>query len=147
MVPGIIAMILTVITTMLTAMGITCKKERGTFEQLVVSSIRGWELMLGMGLFISTISQTQQQTMMTVFAVLFPVVVLSDFFFPLENMPQAVQYGTLLNPMPYALRAQREIFLKGSGWEQVWPNILVLTGFADAFLSYGSLRFRKSQQV
>lgn len=195
MVPGIIAMILTVITTMLTAMGITREKERGTFEQLVVSPIRGWELMLGktipyaviaavdaaiataigmlifqiplagslsalvvlnlayilamlgMGLFISTISQTQQQAMMTVFAVLFPFIILSDFFFPLENMPQAVQYGTLLNPMRYALRAQREIFLKGSGWEQVWPNILLLTGFAVAFLSYGSLRFRKSLQA
>ncbi len=195
MVPGIIAMILTIITTMLTAMGITREKERGTFEQFVVSPVRGWQLMLGktipyaviagadagvatvigmlvfeipltgsisalvvlnmayilamlgMGLFISTISQTQQQAMMTVFAVLFPFIILSDFFFPLENMPLAVQWGTLLNPMRYALRAQREIFLKGSGWAEVWTNIVVLCGFAVAFLGYGALRFRKSLQL
>lgn len=195
MVPGIIAMILTIVTTMLTAMGITREKERGTFEQLVVSPIRGWELMLGktmpfavigvldallsiglgmfifdipltgsisalsvlnvayimamlgLGLFISTISDTQQQAMMTVFAVLFPFIILSDFFFPLENMPELIQWATLLNPMRYTLTAQREIFLKGSGWPQVWSSILVLFGFAFAFLGYGAFRFRKSLQV
>lgn len=195
MVPGIIAMILTIVTTMLTAMGITREKERGTFEQLVVSPIRGWELMLGktmpfavigifdalisiglgilifdipltgsisalsvlniayimamlgLGLFISTISETQQQAMMTVFAVLFPFIILSDFFFPLENMPEPVQWATLLNPMRYTLTAQREIFLKGSGWLQVWSSIVILFGFAVAFLGYGAFRFRKSLQI
>ncbi|MBI3395313.1 MAG: ABC transporter permease [Spirochaetia bacterium] len=192
LVPGIITMILTIITTILTAMGITKEKETGTFEQLVVSPIRGWELMLGktlpyavigfgdavlatafgrlmfkvpiegslsalaflnlayvfamlgMGLFISTVSATQQQAMMTVFGVLFRFIILSDFFFPLENMPVAVQYLTYLNPMKYCLTAQRAIFLKGAGWQLTYPNILVLFGFAAVFLGYGSIRFRRS---
>lgn len=192
MVPGIITMILTVIATMLTAMGITKEREKGTFEQLVVSPIRGWELMLGktlpfaviaffdatlatgvgtavfhipltgsasalaalnlsyvlamlgLGLFVSTVSESQQQAMMTVFAIIFPFIILSDFFFPIENMPVVIQYATLLNPMRFCLRAQREIFLKGSGWIEVWPNITVLMGFASVFLGYGAVRFRRS---
>lgn len=192
MVPGIITMILTVIATMLTAMGITKEREKGTFEQLVVSPIRGWELMLGktipfaviaffdatlatgvgiaifhipltgsasalavlnlsyvlamlgLGLFVSTVSESQQQAMMTVFAILFPFIILSDFFFPVENMPVIIQYATLLNPMRFCLRAQREIFLKGSGWGDVWSNIAVLFAFATVFLGYGAVRFRRS---
>lgn len=195
MVPVIITMILTIIATMLTAMGITKEKEKGTFEQLFVSPIRGIELMLGktipfavisfldaalattlgvflfriplegqvwvlallnlgyvlamlgLGLFISTVSETQQQAMMTVFAVIFPFIILSDFFFPIENMPVFFQYATLINPMRYCLRAQREIFLKGTGIEHLWPNIVVLFSFATAFLGYGALRFRKSLTI
>lgn len=192
LIPGIITMLITLIVSLLTAMGITREKEAGTFEQLIVSPIQGWQLILGktlpflvigamdvvlvvvvgklifgmpfngdpfafavlnltyvfailgLGLFISSISKTQQQAMMTVFAVLYPFIILSDFFFPIENMPVAIQYLTIINPMKYSLVAQREIMLKGSGWEQVGSNILVLAGFAVAFIAYGVFRFRKS---
>ena len=70
---------------------------------------------LGAGLFISTISRTQQQAMMATFLFFQPFFLLSGFAFPIRNMPAAVQYLTYLNPVRYFMEIVRGIFLKGSG--------------------------------
>ena len=79
---------------------------------------------LGVGLFISTISSTQQEAMMSTFLFYFPAVLLSGFIFPIANMPKIVQYFTYFNPLRYFIAIVRGIFLKGSGIEILWPQIL-----------------------
>ena len=70
---------------------------------------------LGVGLFISTVSKTQQQAMMTTFFFILPFFMLSGFVFPIANMPEVVQWLTYLNPLRYFLVIIRGIFLKGVG--------------------------------
>jgi ABC-2 type transport system permease protein len=98
---------------------------------------------LGAGLFISTISQTQQQAMMTTFLFFQPFFLLSGFAFPVRNMPEPIQYLTLLNPVRYFMEIVRGLFLKGSGVAVLWPQMLALGIFGVAILTLSSLRFRK----
>jgi ABC-2 type transport system permease protein len=99
---------------------------------------------LGIGLLISTISRTQQQAMMTAFFVIFPAMLLSGFAFPIDSMPQAVQWFTYLNPMRYFLIIIRSIFQKGVGMEILWPEMLGLLVLGMTILSCAVLRFKKT---
>jgi ABC-2 type transport system permease protein len=98
---------------------------------------------LGIGLFISTISRTQQQALMATFLFYMPAVLLSGFMFPIENMPVIFQYVTYANPLRYFLVIIRGLFLKGNGISVLWPQMLslFLLGLAVIFLS--SSRFKK----
>lgn len=98
---------------------------------------------LGVGLFISTISQTQQQAMMSSFFFFMPAFMLSGFAFPIRNMPVAVQYLTYLNPVRYFMEIVRGIFLKGTGVAILWPQMLTLVVLGVAILGVSALRFRK----
>lgn len=86
---------------------------------------------LALGLFISTISRNQQQALVTTFFFTFPIILLSGFIFPIANMPPIIQYITYVNPLRYFLVIIRNIFLKGTGMEILWPQILAL--FAISF--------------
>lgn len=99
---------------------------------------------LGIGLLISTISQTQQQAMMTAFFIIFPAMLLSGFAFPIENMPLPVQWLTLLNPLRYYMVVIRGIFLKGVGMAALWEQLAGLTAIGVALLSLAVMRFRKT---
>jgi ABC-2 type transport system permease protein len=192
MIPGIIALLLLVITTNLSAMAIVREKEIGTLEQLNVTPLARWELItgkllpyacigiidvvlvlivaiywfevpmrgslallfgmcliyllstLGLGLFVSTISKTQQQAMMTaIFFFLTPMMYLSGFVFPIENMPSWIQPVTYLIPLRYFLVIVRGIFLKGVGLEILWPQALALLVWGLAVLSLATLRSSK----
>ena len=193
-VPGVIAMILMLVITLLTAMAIVREKEIGTLEQLMVSPIRPRALILGKsipfiligyadmilitmvavywfqipirgsllllflstsvyllsslgaGLFISTISQTQQQAMMTSFFFFLPMVLLSGFVFPIANMPRIIQVITYANPMRYFLVIIRGIFLKGIGMETLWHQLVALAIIGTTLLVTSSLRFRKRME-
>ncbi len=81
---------------------------------------------LGIGLFISTISSTRQQAMMTTFFFIMPFLMLSGFIFPIANMPLFVQWLTYLNPLRFFLVIIRGIFLKGVGLEVLWPQCVAL---------------------
>jgi len=98
---------------------------------------------LGAGLFISTISQTQQQAMMTTSMFFQPFFLLSGFAFPIRNMPEPIQYLTLLNPVRYFMEIVRGIFLKGSGVDVLWPQMVTLAVFGVVILSLSAMRFRK----
>ena len=192
MLPGVIALLLLMITTNLSAMGIVREKELGTLEQLNVTPLHRWELIvgkllpyalvgmidvclvlgiavlwfqvplrgsvwllfgltsiyllttLGLGLFVSTISSTQQQAMMTTtFFLLTPMIYLSGFIFPIENMPAVIQWVTYLIPLRYFLVILRSIFLKGVGLETLWPQALALTAWGVAMLSLAIARSTK----
>jgi ABC-2 type transport system permease protein len=192
MIPGVLALLLLLVTSNLAAMAIVREKELGTLEQLNVTPLRRWELIvgkllpygviamvdvllvtavavfwfevplrgsltlllalslvyvlctLGLGLFISTISETQQQAMMTAtFFFLTPMIYLSGFIFPIENMPQVIQYATYLIPLRYFLVIVRGIFLKGIGLHLLWPEAAAMTTWGLVVLTLAVARSRK----
>ncbi len=98
---------------------------------------------LGLGLFISTVSRTQQQAMVTGFFVMMPFIMLSGFMFPIQNMPRVVQWLTYLIPLRYYLVIIRGIFLKGNGLEVLWPQALALLGIGVGILALSAARFSK----
>ena len=190
-VPGIIALLIMLVTLILTCMAFVRERAIGTVEQLIVSPIRPVELILGktipfaligyidvalvtlvgvflfevpirgsipllflattlyllstlgIGLFISNISRTQQQAMMTMFFFFVPAILLSGFIFPIANMPKGVQYLTYANPLRYFLIIIRGIFLRGNGFEVLWPQMLALAIIGATVFTFSSLRFRK----
>ncbi len=192
MIPGVLAILLIVMTVVLASMGIVREKETGTLEQLNVTPLRRWQLIvgkllpyaligmidiflvvgvarfwfqvpllgsfgllfaltmlfllntLGLGLFVSTISENQQQAMMTAtFFFLTPMIYLSGFVFPIENMPAAIQPLTYLIPLRYYLVIVRGIFLKGVGLEVLWPQALALLVWGVVILGLATLRSSK----
>ncbi|MGA2502809.1 MAG: ABC transporter permease [Anaerolineales bacterium] len=191
MIPGVIGMILYAITSILTATAVVRERERGTIEQLIVTPIRPWELVvgkilpyailafvdtlevlaighwwfgmpvrgdlslilacsgllvlsgLGIGLFASTIANTQQEAMLTVWMTLLPSIFLSGFFFPLEAMPQFLQWVSYIIPLRYYLIIIRALLIKGVGAGAIWSEILALTLFGIAIMGAASVRFRK----
>jgi ABC-2 type transport system permease protein len=98
---------------------------------------------LGIGLFISTLAMTQQQALMATFLFYVPAVLLSGFMFPIENMPEIIQYWTYANPLRYFLVIIRGLFLKGNGLDILWPQMAALFVLGIIVLTLSSLRFRK----
>ena len=190
-VPGVIASIAFLIPIILTAQAIVREREIGTLEQIMVTPILSWELMLGktlpfaliglfdvmiialigvfwfeipfrgnpvilllgnilfllssvgIGLFISTVSSTQQQAQISSFFFMIPAFILSGFAFPLENMPQWLQYITYINPLRYFIIVIRGVFLKGIGLEILWPEIVALAILGGIAIFFSSVRFQK----
>ncbi|MGO9893748.1 MAG: ABC transporter permease [Bryobacteraceae bacterium] len=99
---------------------------------------------LGAGLFLSTVSQTQQQAMMGNFFFSTPAFMLSGFAFPIRNMPVVVQWLTYLNPLRYFIEILRGIFLKGVGVATLWPQMSALAVFGVVVLGLSTVRFHKS---
>ncbi len=191
MIPGVIGMILFAITAILTATAVVRERERGTIEQLIVTPIRPWELVLGkilpytllglfdtvevllvghwwfgvpirgsmllivllsalfllsglgIGLFASTIANTQQEAMLTVWMTLLPSIFLSGFFFPLDAMPKVLYYISYAMPLRYYLSIIRVLLLKGVGIESILPDVIALAIFGVVIMGAAALRFRK----
>jgi len=117
---------------------------RGSFWLLFATSCVYLLTTLGLGLFISTISNTQQQAMMTsTFFFMTPMMYLSGFIFPIENMPAAIQPLTYLIPLRYFVIILRGIFLKGVGLETLWPQALGLLTWGVVILTLAVLRSSK----
>ena len=190
-VPGVIGLILYFITALLTASSIVRERERGTIEQLIVTPIRSWELVvgkllpytiiafidtleiliighwwfkvpikgdiglifalsglfiissLGIGLFASTIANTQQEAFITVMVTMLPTIFLSGFFFPIEAMPKFLQYVSAIVPLRYYLVIIRALLLKGVGASALQGEILALSIFAVVIMGAAAMRFRK----
>ncbi len=98
---------------------------------------------LGSGLFLSTVSQTQQQAMMATFFYFQPAFMLSGFAFPIHNMPLLMQWVSYLNPIRYFMEIVRGLFLKGTGISALWPQMAALAFFGVAILTLSALRFHK----
>lgn len=191
-VPAVLAMVLMMMTMMLSAMGVVREKEIGTMEQLIVTPIRSWQLLvgklfpfavigfiqallisavtvwgfnvrlagsftlllgltmlfvlstLGLGLLVSTLVQNQQQAMMgAAFVLMIPMIYLSGLLFPIENMPQGIQYVTYAIPVRYYAEILRGVFLRGSGIDVLWPQALALLVMGVSILTVAARRFRK----
>lgn len=98
---------------------------------------------LGMGLFLSTISSTQQQSMLVSFFFTMPAILLSGFTFPIASMPEWIQYLTYLNPLRYFLIVIRGVFLRGSGVVDLWPQLAAMAVLGTAMMGLSALRFKK----
>jgi ABC-2 type transport system permease protein len=116
---------------------------RGNLLLLFACTVLYLMTTLGVGLFLSTISRTQQQAMMASFFVFNPAFMLSGFAFPLRNMPEPVQWLSYLNPVRYFISIVRGIFLKGTGIEVLWPQMLALFVYGSLILAASALRFHK----
>ncbi|MBZ5523211.1 MAG: ABC transporter permease [Acidobacteriia bacterium] len=101
---------------------------------------------LGLGLLLSTISRTQQQAMISAFFFIMPMTTLSGFGTPISSMPLFFQHLSYFNPLRHVLVILRSIYLKGVGFEVLWPDILFLVVFAVLLLTVSVLRFRKSME-
>jgi len=116
---------------------------RGSMLVLFACAVLFLLTTLGVGLFISTISRTQQQAMMSAFFFFMPALLLSGFAFPIRNMPLPVQFLTYLNPIRYFMEIVRGVFLKGTGIAVLWPQMAALLVLGSLILTLSSLRFRK----
>jgi len=192
MVPGIVGLLLSIITLILTSLAVVKEKEIGTMEQLIVTPLKPYQIIigklvpfvllsfvavliilaamwlifgipvkgelwflflsslfyilstLGLGLFVSTISKTQQQAMMiSIFAVMMPMIFLSGFAFPIENMPKSIQYISYIVPLRYFNEIIRGVILKGLGIADLWFNALLLLLMGIIILFFSSLRFKR----
>jgi ABC-2 type transport system permease protein len=115
----------------------------GSFLLLLFCAVLFLMTTLGAGLFLSTVSQTQQQAMMASFFFSTPAFMLSGFAFPIRNMPVAVQYLTYLNPIRYFIEIVRGIFLKGAGVDVLWPQMAAMAVYGITVLGLSAMRFRK----
>ena len=115
----------------------------GSFPLLLFCALLFLMTTLGAGLFLSTISNTQQQAMMASFFFTTPAFMLSGFAFPIRNMPMPVQYLTYLNPVRYFIEIVRGIFLKGVGAEVLWPQMACLAVYGVTVLGLSAMRFSK----
>ena len=190
-IPGIAAMLLVVVTTIVTAMGLSREREQGTLEQVAVTPIPpAWLLAgkmtpfvfigffdvllliasgvwvfdvplrgnlgvlalgtlvyllstLGVGLLVSSISTTQQQSFLGGLLFTLPAVMLSGIMTPIDAMPPWMQAITLLNPLRYYQELARANLMKGAGLADVWPQLLALLAFGVAIFGLATVRFRK----
>jgi ABC-2 type transport system permease protein len=117
---------------------------RGSFVLLIVASLAYILTGLGVGLLISTVSNTQQEAFMSMFFFFLPAIMLSGFMFPVESMPTALQRVTLLDPIRHYLIIVRGIFLRGAGWDIVRPQLLTLLAMGVGVLWFATARFHKT---
>lgn len=191
MIPGIAAMLLLVVTTIVTAMGLAREREMGTLEQVLVTPVRPLFLLLGkmapfvviglvdvallmaagtwlfdvplrgtlpvllvgtllylmttlgVGLLISTVSSTQQQSFLGGFLFVMPAMLLSGIMTPIRAMPGWLQAITWVNPVRYYAEVMRTTLLRGAGFADLWPELLALLVLGGAILATATLRFHK----
>lgn len=117
---------------------------RGSFGLLLTGSLFYILSGLGLGLLISTVANTQQEAFMTMFFFFFPAIILSGFMYPVENMPEAFQYVSLLNPIRHYLVLVRGVFLKGAGLDVLWPQLAVLAAMGLTVVCVATRRFHKT---
>ncbi len=99
---------------------------------------------LGIGLFISTITNTQQQVMFTAWFFMITFIMMSGIFTPAESMPDWAQKVNIINPFAYFIRANRMILLKGSGFTDVLRELISLTIYGIIILSLAVWKYRKT---
>lgn len=116
---------------------------RGNLLVLLSSAALFLLTSLGIGLCISSMSQTQQQAIMSSSLIAIPAFLLSGFAYPLRNMPMAVQYLTYLNPLRYLIEIVRGIFLKGAGVSVLWPQMLTLAVYGTIVMLLSARSFRR----
>ena len=191
MIPGLIGTIMQFLTTFLTSMAIVRERERGTIEQLIVTPLKSYELIigklvpyvfiafwdtleilaigslwfgvpirgslvlllalsvlalmtsLGLGLFISTVSNTQQESMLLSYFIMLPSIFLSGFMFPIAAMPRVLQYVSYVVPLTYFLVIVRGVILKGIGLELLTEQVMAMAIFGVVILALSAARFRK----
>ena len=101
-------------------------------------------LVLGFGLMLSTISQTQQQMMFIAFFFMVTFILMSGVFTPAESMPPWAQKVNVLNPVAYFMRVIRMVLLKGSGLQDISRDVYSMMGYAALVLTLAVANYRKT---
>jgi ABC-2 type transport system permease protein len=117
---------------------------RGRLLVLFTGTVLFLLCMLGVGLLISTISATQQQAMVSAFFFIMPAITFSGFGFPISTMPRWLQYLTYASPLRYFLVVLRASYLKGVGFDILWPEMAAMLGLGILLLTTATLRFHKA---
>ncbi len=117
---------------------------RGSVLVLAAGTVLYLFCVLGIGLLISTLSETQQQAMVSAFFFLMPAIIFSGFASPISSMPTVLQWITLADPLRYFIVILRGVFLKGVGFDVLWPQMASLAFLAILILTASALRFHKS---
>jgi ABC-2 type transport system permease protein len=100
--------------------------------------------MLGLGLLISVVTRSQMlATQVGALATILPNMLLSNFVFPVANMPKVLQWISAAMPASYFMRVLRGILLRGNGVEELWRESLALASFALGFAALATLRFKR----
>jgi ABC-2 type transport system permease protein len=190
-VPGVMALILMIVSALMTSITITREKEMGTMETLLVSPLRPLQIILGkvtpyvvlsfinavtivvigyfvfglpvhgslalllfecllfisvaltLGIFISTMVETQQMAMfLSLMMLMLPTILLSGFIFPVENMPEILQWISYIVPAKYFIIIVKSVMLKGTGIAFVWKETLVLVFMMLFFIANSVRRFK-----
>lgn len=190
-VPGVITVLLMLITAMMTSISIAREKEMGTMEILLVSPLRPVQIIAGkvipyvllafmnaviilllsyfvlgmpvkgslllllvesllfiimalsLGIFISTVSKSQQMAMMlSMFALMLPTILLSGFIFPIENMPLPLQIFSNIMPPRWFIIIVKSIMIKGLGFSYIWKESLIIAGMTLFFISLSVKKFK-----
>jgi len=189
MVPGILAILVTMVAGFFTALNIVKEKETGTIEQIKVTPLKmryfflgklipfwilgnvvftiglitAWLVygivpqgnlfvlygfiwlyllaILGFGLLVSTYSNTQQQAMLIMFFFMMIFILMGGLFTPIDSMPSWAKVIARLNPVSYMIDVMRMVILKGSGWQDILPQLLKI--FLLAVVLNSLLFFRK----
>jgi ABC-2 type transport system permease protein len=190
-IPGIIAVLVTVISMMLSSINLVREKEIGTLEQLMVTPLKRYQLLmgkilpfliltfiemalvltfgqiifsvhvkgsyfllaglaflflfttLGLGIFISTITSTQQQAMFVSWFFMVFMIMISGFFIPIENMPEVMQKLTYLSPMRYFLYIVRDIIVKDAGFLYLLSDIIPMFIYGLLIFIASTIKFQK----
>jgi ABC-2 type transport system permease protein len=116
----------------------------GDFLLLLVAAFLFLLSALGLGLLISTVSNTQQEAFLAAFLLFMPTMLLSGFMFPVSSMPALFRWLTLLNPLRHYLEIVRAVFLKAAGLDVLWPQFLALTLMGVGVITLATTRFRKT---
>ena len=116
---------------------------RGSIGFFLAASILFLITASGIGVTISAFCKTQQQAILSSFMFMQPAVLLSGFAFPIQNMPEVIQYLTYFNPLRYFMTIVRGVFLKGTGWEVLWPQVIPLVIMAIFFIGLAAALFKK----
>jgi ABC-2 type transport system permease protein len=189
-VPGVLGLVLTLISSLVSSVTVVREKDTGTLEQLLMTPAEAWEILLakivplfvllmgdvflalgvgrlvfgvpfrgsfplflglsalylfvgiGIGIMLATLCRTQQQVVLTSFFVNLPLIQLSGAIAPIESMPVALKYLSLLDPLRHYVEIVRGMLLKGVGLEVLWPNAIALFLFATVMLSVSINKFR-----
>jgi ABC-2 type transport system permease protein len=192
--PGVLGLLISVLTIMLTSMAVVKEKESGTIEQIIVTPLRPVEYIIGktmpfaiiaffdlciiplmaiiwfnvpfngnfifllisgmiyiisalaVGLYISTVSKTQQEAMLSTFVYFLPAMLFSGFVFPIYAMPEMIRLITYINPMRYFIEIIRGIFLKGVGITVLWPQLIILVFMGVLLLVLSVRRFARRME-
>lgn len=129
---------------LLAAMALFDMPMRGSWGLLLVVTLVFVAGALALGLFVSTLADSQQVAFqIALLASFLPTFILSGFVFPIASMPGVVQAFTYIVPARYYLVALRGIALKGVGLEYVWPQIAALLIFTAVVMALAAVRLRR----
>jgi ABC-2 type transport system permease protein len=116
---------------------------QGSLIFLLAETVLFIFMSLSLGIFISTVSQTQQIAMMlSMFVLMLPTILLSGFIFPIENMPVVLQYFSMIMPSRWFIIIIKAIMLKGSGILFLWKETLILVGLTLFFITMSVKKFK-----